>query len=153
MRSVSESTPTARKPRWLLRTGILVGVVLSAVILLAVVAPESAATMILGLVFAVAYMAWLAWAIVRFDKYVHPDPQRQIRYQLRRIVGTTSLRGAVLLSLPLLMGIPLVVIGAAAHIHGLVVAGLVILAVALVVSGAVLPALSARRSHAKRWTT
>ena len=155
MGSVSESTPIPRKPRWLLRTGIPVGVAFAAAIILAVVAPDSAATQVLGLVFAIAFLAWLAWAIGRFDKYVTPDPKRQLRHQLSQILGTPSLRRPVLLSLPLLMGIPLAVIGAVAHVHGLVVAGLVILAVGLVVSSVALPALSAwaRRSQAKRRTT
>jgi hypothetical protein len=131
------------------------GVAFVLVIVLAAVAPDSRAVALLALVVVLAFLPWLGWAIVRFDKYVYPDPERQLRQQFARMVHIPSLRLSVLVSLPLAMGLPLAVIGAVAHVHGLVVAGLVILGVALVLSGVVLPGLSAwaRRSLAKRRAT
>jgi hypothetical protein len=136
---VGDSDRRSSRPRWLLRSGVAVGLCLIVAIVWTALSPNSHAASVFALVVVVAFLAWLVWGSVVFTRYTSPDARLP---RLSRAGGFSALA-----CIPLLAGLPLIIIGANAHTHGLVIAGVILIAIELITASIVLPLLNARRSR------
>jgi hypothetical protein len=118
---------------------VAIGLCLIVALVWAALAPNSRAAAIFALVVVVAFSVWLARGWVVFMRYATPDARLP---HLSRAGGFGALA-----CIPLLAGLPLIIIGTNAHTHGLVIAGVILIAIELIAASIVLPLLHARRSR------